>query len=171
MFLEGENDEKMLKAMAIDGGFWRYKKHLRTFWNQGRCMVHSDAIWNDVLEIGNAENFFKAKTQNGAFSRYLKRFLGSWNCCENILKSRTMYGAFWRYLKRCLEVETAETILKARTQNGAFWRYLKQILGSWNCLEHFETKEAKWCIRTLFKECGPTTFRGAIVCRNNYVHH
>ena len=24
-------------------------------------MVHSDAIWNNVLEVGTAENFFKSK--------------------------------------------------------------------------------------------------------------
>ena len=31
MFLEVETDEKMLKAMAIDGAFWRYKKIF--FWS------------------------------------------------------------------------------------------------------------------------------------------
>jgi len=62
MFLEVENVEKMLKARTIDGAFWRYKKlfflklkQLRTFWNQRRYMVHSAAIWNDVLEVGTDE--------------------------------------------------------------------------------------------------------------------
>jgi len=31
-------------------------------------------------EVGLAEKMLKAKTQNGAFYRYLKLFLGSWNC-------------------------------------------------------------------------------------------
>jgi len=41
------------------------------------------------------------------------------------------------------------------------YSYLKRCFGSWNCLENVVTKEAKWCIRTLIEECGPTTFRGA----------
>ena len=128
MCLEVETDEKMLKARTIDVAFWRYKflkfEHLRTFWNQGRCMVHSDAIWNDVLEIGNAERILKARTQHGAIWRYLKQFLGSWYCWENC---------------------------ESKEKNGAFWRYLKRCCGSWNCLEHFESKEAKWCILILFE--------------------
>jgi len=51
----------------------------------------------------------------------------------------------------CYEVGTVETILKARKLNGAFWRYLKRCFGSWNCLENFETKEAKWYILALFE--------------------
>ena len=69
----------------------------------------------------------KARTQNGAFWRYLRRFLGSWNCWEK---------------------------LEAGRKNGAFWRYLKRCFGSWNCLDNFESKQAKWYIRTLFEECG-----------------
>ena len=37
--------------------------------------------------------------------------------------------------------------------NGAFWCYLKQCFGSWNCLENFESKEAKWCILPNLKCC------------------
>ena len=44
--------------------------------------------------------------------------------------------------------------------------YLKWCFGSWNCLENLETKEAKWCIQTLFERMWPTTFRGAIECGN-----
>ena len=73
-------------------------KMMRTCLNQGRYMVHSNAIWNDVLEVG-----------------------------------------------------TTEKNLIASTQNGAFWRYLKWCFGSWYYLEHFESKKASWCIRTLFK--------------------
>jgi len=53
-----------------------------------------------------------------------------------------------------LEVGTAEKNVKARKLNGAFWCYLKRCFGSWNFLEYFETNEAKWCIRTLYEECG-----------------
>ena len=70
--------------------------------------------------------------------------------------------------------------------NCAFWRYLNRCFGSWNCLENVESKEAKryilalfvtvfwkleakWCIRTLFEECGLTTFRGAIECGNIFI--
>ena len=35
-------------------------------------MVHSDAIWNDVLEVGIAESSLKARTLNGAFWRFSK---------------------------------------------------------------------------------------------------
>jgi len=42
--------------------------------------VHSAAIWNDVLKVKTAENILKARTLNGAFCRYLKQFLGCWNC-------------------------------------------------------------------------------------------
>ena len=42
-------------------------------------------------------------------------------------------------------------MLKAMTLNGALWRYLKRCFGSWNCLENVESKEAKWCVLTLFE--------------------
>ena len=47
-------------------------------------------------------------------------------------------------LNGVLEVGIAQKILKARKLNGAFWRYFKRCFGSWNCLENFETTEAKW---------------------------
>ena len=157
--------------MAIDGGFWRYKKHLRTFWNQGRCMVHSDAIWNDVLEIGTAVNFFWNQGPCMVHSDAIRNDVHEVETAETILKARTQNGAFWRYLKQILGSWNCWENVESKEKVSAFWFYLKRCLGSWNCLEHFETKEAKWCIRTLFKGCGPTTFRGAIACRNNYVHH
>ena len=43
-------------------------------------MVHSDAISNDVLEVGTAEKILKAKDANSEFWRCLKRFVWSWNC-------------------------------------------------------------------------------------------
>ena len=58
MFLEVEKDEKMLKTRTIDGAFWRNLKRCSCSWNcwehlkkQGRKIMHSDAIWNDVLEL------------------------------------------------------------------------------------------------------------------------
>ena len=59
--------------------------------------------------------------------------------------------------------------MKGRKLNGALWRFLKQCFGSRNALENVETKEAKWCIRTLFEECGPMSFRGAIECGNMFI--
>ena len=35
-------------------------------------MVHCDAICNDVLEVGSAQNKFKARKLNGAFGRFSK---------------------------------------------------------------------------------------------------
>jgi len=35
------------------------------------------------LKVGTAEKKSKAKTQNGAFWRYLKWCFGGWNCREN----------------------------------------------------------------------------------------
>ena len=36
-------------------------------------MVHSDAIWNDVLEVGTAEKIMEPRSLSNAFWRYLKR--------------------------------------------------------------------------------------------------
>ena len=58
--------------------------------------------------------------------------------------------------------------MKARKLNGAFWRNLKRYFGSWKCLENVETKEAKWCIRKLFKEY-VRRLRGAIECGNMFI--
>jgi len=69
----------MLKARTI---FILKLEQLRTFWNQGRYMMHSGAFWNDVLEDGTAEKTLKARTHNGAFWCYSKRCFGSWNCWE-----------------------------------------------------------------------------------------
>ena len=42
-------------------------------------MVHSDAISNDVIEVGTAKKILKAKDAS-EFWRCLKRFVWSWNC-------------------------------------------------------------------------------------------
>ena len=36
-------------------------------------MVHYGAIWNNVLEVGTADNIFKSRTLNGAFCLYSKQ--------------------------------------------------------------------------------------------------
>ena len=57
-------------------------------------MVYSNAIWNDVFYVGNA---------------------------EKILKTRSLYSdAIWNDV---LEVGTAEKKLIARTPDRAFWRF------------------------------------------------
>jgi len=35
-----------------------------------------------LIKVGTAEKVLKARKQNGAFWRYLKRCFGSWNCWE-----------------------------------------------------------------------------------------
>ena len=65
--------------------FFLKLEQLRRFWNQGRYMVLSGVIWNDVLEDGSAEKTLKARKENGAFWRYLKGILGS--CFQNVLCS------------------------------------------------------------------------------------
>ena len=67
-------------------------EQLRTFWNQGRYMVLSGGIWNDVLEDGPAEKTLKAKTQNGAFWCYLNRCLGSMFITEIPLNKTIRYN-------------------------------------------------------------------------------
>ena len=47
-------------------------------------MVHSDAIWNDVLEVVTAYKKMKARKLNGTFWHYLKRRCGSCNCLEHV---------------------------------------------------------------------------------------
>ena len=47
-----------VETRPIDGAFLHYRnrffpklEQLRTFWIKGQCMMHSDAIWNDVLKF------------------------------------------------------------------------------------------------------------------------
>ena len=46
-------------------------------------MMHSGAIWNNVLEDGSAEKTLKTRKENGAFWRYLKQCSWRWKCWEN----------------------------------------------------------------------------------------
>ena len=104
MFLEVETDEKILKTRTIDGAFWRYKKNIISdvgtplSWEhfEIKDMVHSDPIWNDILEVGTAEKNLKSR--------------------QCMVHSE----AIWNDV---LEVGTAE---KARSQNGTFWHCLKR---------------------------------------------
>ena len=101
-------------------------------------MVHSDTIWNDVLEVGTAETMIKAKTQNWCIValfetnvRRLEQLRTFWSQGRCMVHSDTIKNDV-------LEFGTAEKILKARMQNCAFWCYLKRCFGSWNCLENFD---------------------------------
>ena len=61
--------------------------------------------------------------------------------------------------KRCIFdtiFRLAENILKAMYLNCAFWRYWIRYFG---LKENFESKEAKWCIRTLFETYARRLFR------------
>ena len=101
--------------------FWRLVL-LRIVWRLGRVVLHSYAIWKDLLEIETAEKMLISRTLN----------------------SRT--------LKRCfMSSKVLRKTEKTRTLNGAFWHNLKRYFGSWNCWEKFKIKVAKWCLLTLFK--------------------
>ena len=120
-------------------------------------MVHSGAIWNDVLKVGTTEIFFKARTQNDALWCYLKRFIWRWNCWEKIKSKDAKWCILMLFETMFLKLELLGN-LKSRTQNGAFGRCLKRCLGSWNTWAYFESKDAKWCILPLFE----TIFIGSL---------
>ena len=109
-------------------------------------MVHSGAIWNDVLKVGTTEIFFKARTQNDALWCYLKRFIWRWNCWEKfeskekkwciLMLFETVFWKLellWKYWKKgnymvnsgaiwngVLEVGTAKKLLKTWKLNGSW---------------------------------------------------
>ena len=96
-------------------------------WNQGHQAVLSDAIWNDDLQVGTA---------------------------ENMLMVRTLNGTFWYNLNRCFEVETAEIILKPRWINGACWRNLKRWLWSLEVLwKKIKTRTLNGAILRCLRRC------------------
>ena len=100
MFLEVETDEKMLKARAIDGPFWRYKNI-------------------SFSEVGTPENILNWRTMYGAFWRYLKRCSWSWNW--KIVKARTQNGIFWRYLKRFLRSWNCREKFRKKGEKNGWW--------------------------------------------------
>ena len=156
----------MVHSDAIRNFFFLKLEHLRTFWNQGRCMVHSDAIWNNVLGVGIA---FKSKDAKWCILplletifRKLEHLRTFWNLGRCMLHSDSIWNDV-------LEIGNGKKVLKARTQNGAFWRYLKQFLGSWNCWENFESKEKNGAFRCFAKNVDDN-FQGSYWMLK-YVHH
>ena len=71
------------------------------FENMDSQLVHSDAIWNDILEL--QRHFWK---QGRACN--LTLFETTRIISETLLKTMSLKHAFWRYLKR---FGTAENIL------------------------------------------------------------
>ena len=113
--------------------------------------MYSDTSWTLFLEPGNAEKMLKARTIDNTFWHYLKRCSWSWNSGQSQKKQGRKIVHSGAICNNVFEVWNDEKILKAWTQNSAFWRYLKLYFGSWNCWENVESKEAKWCILTLFE--------------------
>ena len=112
--------------------------------------MHSDAIWNNVLEVGTTEKLLKIRTLTGAFYRYRKRFFGSWNCAETF----EIKDANWCILKLliwCFRKLELLRNFKARLLNGAFCRNLKLCFKSWNCWENVENEVAYLCILPQFE--------------------
>ena len=79
--------------------FWKLEL-LRKNQKQRLRMVHSGAIWNDVLEVGTAEKILKVRMLNDVFWCYLKGVYGSLKYRENV-ESNGENGAYWLYLKIC----------------------------------------------------------------------
>ena len=150
------------------GALWSYLKRCSWGWN---CWESKDTKWYILAlfktkEVGTAEKILEARrTRNSLEVRnapqtpivykmqnYLKQCFGSCNCLEYFETKeakwciRTIFER-WFGSSNCLN-------LKRRKLNGAFCRYLKRCFRGWNCLEHFESKEAKCCSRTLSEECG-----------------
>ena len=59
------NDATRCIPALIETMFWKFEL-LGQNWKRGGKMVHYDAIWNDVLEVGNAEKKLKARGWSGA---------------------------------------------------------------------------------------------------------
>jgi len=104
--------------------------------------VPSGAIWNDVLEVGTADNILKAGTQKMVPSD------ASWNeylecvTAERILKSRTLNGVFWRNLKRRLVLRKQGRLM---VPCDAIWNDLLEVE---NAEEKNESEDAYRCFLT-----------------------
>ena len=105
----------------------------------------SDAIWNDVFL------FFEMLRKKCATRRYIltKFKLMFWKLeVLNKMKAKTSTGAFRHYLNRCFfKLELLRHLLNSMTLISAVWRNLKRRFGSWNN----ESRDANWCISTLFE--------------------
>ena len=131
-------------------------------------MVHSDAIWNDALEVWTAEK--KMGTLNGAFWRYLKRCFGSWNSCENFEVNDANWSVlilfktllFFLKLELLRKNDNTAVLCSVLMQfESLFWKlellrkcwkqrpllahsnpFWNDVMFSWNCLEKMENNEA-----------------------------
>ena len=146
MCLEVENDEYMLKARTRF--FWS--------WNSWENFETKDDIWCSLalfetmfLKMELLRKLKKKEhkmVHSGAiwmFFRKLELLRKFWKQREKLVHS----DAIWNGV---LEVGTAEKNVKARKLNGALWCCMKRCFRSRNCLENFESKEAKLCILALF---------------------
>ena len=107
--------------------------------------VHSNVIWNDVLEVGSAEKRFKARSLYNAFCLNLKRCFGNWNLWDFFLNLSQYERMFWRLellrniWKRgrlmlhssaiwndVLKLEQLRKLKINRSLNGAFWLNLER---------------------------------------------
>ena len=107
--------------------------------------VHSNVIWNDVLEVGSAEKRFKARSLYNAFCLNLKRCFGNWNLWGKFWNLSQYERMFWRLellrniWKRgrlmlhssaiwndVLKLEQLRKLKINRSLNGAFWLNLKR---------------------------------------------
>ena len=55
-----ENKDTTIFILTLFGTMFLKFELLRKFWKHGRYMLNSNAIWNDVLEVGTAEKKLKA---------------------------------------------------------------------------------------------------------------
>ena len=119
------------------------------FWKLGPYLVHSIYILNDNCKekqffyLSNFEN----KDAKLCFYCYLKQHLGTLDNTNRLcLLSSTSLNSvkktvFWSCWAK----------LKPWTIYCALWSYLKRCFGSLNCWGNFKSKDAKWCILTLFE--------------------
>ena len=100
-------------------------------------MVHSEVIWNDVLEVVIAEKFLKSWAIDVSFWGYLKRCSWSWNCWENfeILDDR------WFILRL---FETTFWKLQLLRQIWKLWGEMVHSGLLWNNVFEVGTAEKKW---------------------------
>jgi len=125
-------------------------------------MVHSGAIWNDVLEVGTAEKMLKARGQKDAFWRYLllklellrKNQSKDSKCCILGL-FETMFRKFELLRKKTSKDTKMYILTLVETMFIEVWNAEKTLIPRgkwcilalfekmfWNCLNHFESKEA-----------------------------
>ena len=112
-------------------------------------MVHTDEIWNNVLEVITANTFFKANTFTGTlFIFETMLFLFILNCGENnekqgrfMVRLICLIGHSDVIWNDVLEVWTVENILKARMLNVEFSLNLKRCFWCMNCWENNKNKD------------------------------